>query len=701
MPGIPRAIPGKPPETARTVTIASNDTMWPARGEVATLLRARQGGPGLAGEPRHWPAALRTLVAMMLAARQPMWVAWGPRRALLYNDAYIDILGERHPAALGRPIDEVWADAWPVAGPIVERAFAGEGVHQRDFEVQLQRDGRLQPAHFTFSATPVRGDDGRVQGVFCACTETTDAVAAERRRQAEAQRRQQLFQEAATAQQALQASDARFRAAIAAIGVLWTNDAEGHMTGEQPGWEQLTGQQPADYQGHGWARAVHPDDVADMLQAWQQAVAGRRTFVHEHRVRRRDGVWRRFTARAVPVFEADGRLREWVGVHIDITELSAATEALHRADRRKDEFLATLAHELRNPLAPIRTAAHLLGRAGLDEERIAWCGDLIRRQSQTMAMLLDDLLDVSRITSGRLELRRAHVGVRGLVDAAVETARPLIDAKRHALELALPAQMPLLNADPLRVVQILTNLLTNAAKYTDPGGGIRLAAGANQGQVWFEVSDNGVGIAPDQLPDIFEMFRQVKGTLERSEGGLGIGLALTRGLVELHGGRIQAFSDGPGRGASFRVSLPAAPDASRQAAHAEDGGGSADELPRRKVLVADDNTDAAESLAVVLEIEGYEVHVAHDGLQALDLAERMRPDAALLDIGMPGVDGYGVASRLRSQAWGGELTLVATTGWGQTEDKRRAMAAGFDEHLTKPVNPESVLRILRERLEPA
>jgi PAS domain S-box-containing protein len=679
------------------VTIASTDIMWPAQGEVPALLRARA-----AGEPGAWPAALRTLVAVMLAARQPMWVAWGPRRALLYNDAYIDILGERHPAALGRPIDEVWADAWPVAGPIVERAFAGEGVHLRDFEVQLRRDGGLQTAHFTFSATPVRGDDGRVQGVFCACTETTDAVAAERRRQAEAQRRQQLFQEAAAAQQALQASDARVRAAMAAIGVLWTNDAEGRMTGEQPGWAQLTGQQPADYQGHGWARAVHPDDVAETLEAWQQAVAARRTFVHEHRVRRRDGVWRRFSVRAVPVFEADGRLHEWVGVHIDITELSAATEALRQADRRKDEFLATLAHELRNPLAPIRTAAHLLGRAGLDEERIAWCGDLIRRQSQTMAMLLDDLLDVSRITSGRLELRRAYVGARGLVDAAVETARPLIDAKRHALELALPPDLPLLDADPLRVVQILTNLLTNAAKYTDPGGRIRLAAAAAGDQVCFEVSDNGVGIASDQLPDIFEMFRQVKGTLERSEGGLGIGLALTRGLVELHGGRIEAFSDGPGRGARFRVMLPAAvPQAARRGADGEDAGNSADAPPRRKVLVADDNTDAADSLAVMLEIEGYEVHVAHDGLQALDLAERMRPDAALLDIGMPGVDGYGVASRLRSQAWGGELTLVATTGWGQAEDKRRAMAAGFDEHLTKPVNPESVLRILRERLEPA
>jgi two-component system CheB/CheR fusion protein len=501
-------------------------------------------------------------------------------------------------------------------------------------------------------------------------------------------------------EQARRQGEERFRAAIAAIGVLWTNNADGQMVGEQPGWAKLTGQGFDDYQGLGWARAVHPDDVEPTLQAWREAVRERRTFVHEHRVRRHDGQWRRFAIRAVPIFEGDGRVREWVGVHIDVTEAAEAAEALHAADRRKDEFVATLAHELRNPLAPIRTAAHLLGRANISPERLAWCGELIRRQSQTMALLLDDLLDVARITSGRLELRRAYVSPASVAASAVETARPLIDSKQHRLEIDVPEDLPLLDVDPLRVAQILTNLLTNAAKYTDPHGLIHIGAHALvDGQVEFEVRDNGVGIAPDVLPSIFEMFRQVQTTMDRSEGGLGIGLALTRGLVQLHGGSIEAHSDGLGRGSRFTVRLPVAQEAPHRAERRSPSRATGAPPPeRRTVLVADDNVDAAKALGMMLELEGYDVHVAHDGLHAFDLAQRLQPNAALLDIGMPGLNGYEVATRIRQQAWGDDVALAATTGWGQEEDQRRAMAAGFDWHLTKPVNPAQVLSWLRRRL---
>ena len=360
---------------------------------------------------------------------------------------------------------------------------------------------------------------------------------------------------------ALRHSEERFRAAMQAIGVLWTNDAEGRMAGPQPGWAGLTGQAEAEYQGFGWASAVHPDDVRATLDGWLDAVAARRTFVFEHRVRRFDGEWRRFAVRAVPVFETSGVLREWVGVHIDITEAAQAAQALRNADRRKDEFLATLAHELRNPLGPIRTAAHLLAQPDLPPEKLAWISGVVARQTRTMSRLLDDLLDTSRVTSGRLKLRTERVTLDAVVQVAVETVHELIDARHHTLELGLPATPLMLMADPMRVVQVLGNLLANAAKYTDPGGTIRLDATQAGDVIHIAVIDSGVGIAPESLSGIFEMFGQVPSTLDRSEGGLGIGLALTKSLVEMHGGSICASSAGLGHGSRFEVSLPAAVNA--------------------------------------------------------------------------------------------------------------------------------------------
>jgi PAS domain S-box-containing protein len=362
----------------------------------------------------------------------------------------------------------------------------------------------------------------------------------------------------------LRHSDERFRAAVQAIGVLWTNDVDGRMVGAQPGWAGLTGQTEAEYQGFGWASAVHPDDAQPTVDAWLQAVAERRTFVFEHRVRRHDGEWRKFAIRAVPLLEPDGTLREWVGVHIDITEALQAADALRAADRRKDEFLATLAHELRNPLAPIRTAAALLSQPDLPSEKIAWLSDVISRQTGVLSRLLDDLLDTSRITSGRLKLRKERVAVDTLIQSAVESVRHLIDAKRHSLQVSLPGSPLVLEADPLRVLQILNNLLTNAAKYTDPGGTIRVQVTPVDQQIHIDVVDSGVGIAPESLPAVFEMFGQVFGSVDRSEGGVGIGLALTKNLVEMHGGSIRAFSAGLGQGSTFHLTLPALTPATAQ-----------------------------------------------------------------------------------------------------------------------------------------
>ena len=377
----------------------------------------------------------------------------------------------------------------------------------------------------------------------------------------------------------------------------------------------------------------------------------------------------------------------------DVTTRKNDEHLLQEADRRKDEFLATLAHELRNPLAPIRQASAVSRLPQATEAQKRWSHEVIERQVRHMALLLDDLLDVSRITRGRLALRRGTNTLGDMIEAAVETARPLIDSRQHALEVVTPQATIVLQADPLRVSQIVANLLTNAAKYTNPHGRIRLLAALDAGDVVIEVSDNGIGIAPESLPAVFDMFTQLRGA-EDSAGGLGIGLALTKGLVELHGGSIGVRSEGSGRGSVFTVRLPRGEALSH--AHAPAAEAQPRATPPRRILVADDNRDAAESLGALLELEGHEVTLAYDGADALLAYERVRPQICLLDIGMPHRTGNEVAAEIRSRENGRAPTLVAITGWGQDTDRNQALAAGFDHHLTKPVDPAQLLRLIGE-----
>ncbi len=377
----------------------------------------------------------------------------------------------------------------------------------------------------------------------------------------------------------------------------------------------------------------------------------------------------------------------------EIASRERAEAALREADRRKDEFLATLAHELRNPLAPIRQAALISQAPTATETQKRWSHDVISRQVQHMSLLLDDLLDVSRITRGTLELRRQPTELAAIVDAAVETARPAIDAKRHELFVDIPSAAPHFSADPLRLAQVLSNLLTNAAKYTDPEGQIRLGAAVSAGTLSVSVTDSGIGIPPEDIAGVFAMFSQVKSTQDRSEGGLGIGLALAKGLVELHGGTLEARSRGVGFGSEFIVRLPLSAVEAQSSLL-----GTAQRAARpssRKVLIADDNRDAAESLAVLLRMDGHEVTIAYDGPQALAMLVQGRPEVALLDIGMPGLNGYEVAKRVRHGPLGQGITLIAVTGWGQDRDKAQARAAGFDHHFTKPVDPGRLSELLR------
>jgi PAS domain S-box-containing protein len=378
--------------------------------------------------------------------------------------------------------------------------------------------------------------------------------------------------------------------------------------------------------------------------------------------------------------------------------LRRSEAALRDADRRKDEFLALLAHELRNPLAPIRYTLAANKKGGRTPAQRNEAEEVIERQVAHMSRLLDDLLDVSRITRSRLELKKSPTELALVVASAIETARPMLDAKHHALSVELPTHAVQLDADLVRLAQILSNLLINAAKYTDLGGRILLRAAQEGNDLIVAVRDNGIGIASDMMPRLFTMFSQAEGVQARAEGGLGIGLSLVRGLVTLHGGSVEARSDGPGRGSEFIVRLPiGAPAAATQIDAPAEGavpGGSVAGAGL-KILVVDDNRDAADTCAALLELSGHHVQTAYTGRNALELAETFRPHALLLDIGLPDFDGYQLAKKIRAAPWGSSTILIALTGWGQEEDRRRAFEAGFDYHLTKPIAPETVESLLR------
>jgi signal transduction histidine kinase/CheY-like chemotaxis protein len=376
-----------------------------------------------------------------------------------------------------------------------------------------------------------------------------------------------------------------------------------------------------------------------------------------------------------------------------LEQTHAANLELQAQARAKDDFLATLSHELRNPLSALTTAAQLLDRGSLDAQAERTARQILKRQTHLMGRLLDDLLDVSRITRGKLEIRKAPVLVSAIIESAVETVQPWITRNAHELEVDAPDRDVIIEADSVRLAQVLANLLTNAAKYTEPGGRIQLTVQRHGDAMEFRVRDNGIGIPRENQSEIFKMFAQLSPAIERSEGGLGIGLALAKGLVDLHGGSISVASEGFGRGSEFCVRIPgavaAAPAVAGAAAVVGPGAANGCDL-----ILADDNADALQSLAMLLELEGHTVRVAPDGMSALALAQQKMPDVMLLDIGMPGLTGYEVASRARALAGGDAVMLIALTGWGQPADRTRASEAGFDHHLTKPINYEELVGVL-------
>ena len=637
------------------------------------------------GAPGRWPQALKTLVGLMLASEQPMFLAWGPAKTWLYNDAFIPIMGAKHPKGLAQgALAEVWKEAREVLEPMFARVLAGEPVHMQDFSLMLDRDGRLEEAHFAFSYTPARDEYGRIAGLFGACIEITERVRADQRRAAEQERQRRLFEQAP--------------------GFMCI------MRGPEHVFEFVNNSHKKLFNSAGWigkpVREAFPELAGQgyIEQLDHVYRTGRRYVAHSAPVRyhRQAGgpmEERLFDFLYEPIIEDDGTVSGIFCEGFDVTDARRAEQALRDSeaqlrdmDRRKDAFLATLAHELRNPLAPIRQAVRIAKAPNVSAEQLRWSHDVIERQSSHMALLLDDLLDMSRISRGQLRLRKTVLDLAAVIDPAVEAARPWLDARKHRLEVSLPPGPLALEADGLRVSQVVSNLLNNAAKYTDGGGHIELRVRNEAGTLVIVVRDNGIGLDAEIVPRLFEMYAQSQAALERAEGGFGIGLPLVKGLVELHGGTITAHSAGPGKGSEFTVTLPGAVRAAqtKPAGAGEVSGAAA----QKRILVVDDNIDAGESLKLLLQLDGHEVRLAHDGEQAVDVVGNAAPDVVFLDIGMPRVNGYEAARRIRALPAGGGIKLVALTGWGQPGDRERAAQAGFDMHLTKPVAHEALRELL-------
>ena len=588
------------------------------------------------------------------------------------RDAFPDIRGQ----GFYELLDSVYASGKPYRAARAPVRFRPAGRDSEEVRI------------LDFVYAPVFGAQGEVTGIFCQGFDATQQIKAE---------------------EGLREREEQLRLAIESGDVgLWDVDPETGGLFWPARVKAMFGISPdVDVTMADFYAGLHPDDRERVTAAFAASVdpARRALYDVEYRtIGKEDGVVRWVAAKGRGVFDATGNCIRVIGSVLDITERRATQESLRiseerlrAADRKKDEFLATLAHELRNPLAPIANAAALLQHPSLDLEKATRFAQMIMRQTRAMGVLLDDLLEVSRITTGKLQLKKKSVSVASLVESALEPIRPALETKGHALRVEMDGGEVLVEVDPVRMSQVLTNLLTNSIKYSQPGGAIVLRTRADAGDATLEVQDTGIGLSQEQLPTVFEMFAQVAPTIERTEGGLGIGLAVAKAIVEMHGGRIEAASAGLGQGSTFTVVVPRGEVVAPAPVDVERRFGDT-HAAQEPVVVADDNVDAAESLAALLELDGYAVHLAHDGAEALELAKRVKPVACFLDLGMPRVNGYDVARQLREAGNGNAPLLIATTGWGQAEDRRRSLDAGFDVHLTKPIDMTSVSQALAGRL---
>jgi PAS domain S-box-containing protein len=601
-------------------------------------------------------------------------------RVTYLNPVAEELVGWKTAEAAGRFSSEIFhivdeATRQPVENP-VERALKNDAiVALTNRTILISRDGNERP--IDDSARPIRDTSGNVIGSVLVFKDIS-----ERQR----------------GQAALQESERRYRAIGDSIDYgVWVCDSLGQNAYASESFLRLVGLTQEECSTFGWGTVLHPDDAEATIAAWNKCVKFGDRFDREHRVKGVDGRWHYILARGIPIKNEHGEVASWVGINLDISRLKQVEEELRNDDRRKDEFLATLAHELRNPLAPIWNSLQILKMPSVDTETAQQTREMMERQLHHLVRLVDDLLDVSRVMRGKIDLRLERVELATVVAHAVEMAQPLIEAREQRLEILLtPPSLPL-NADPVRLAQVIGNLLTNSAKYSEANGHIRLAAWREGDQVLLSVRDNGIGIATEMLPHVFELFVQVDHRSTKSQGGMGIGLTLVKNLVEMHGGSVAAQSAGLGQGSEFLVKLPLAIDPPPNPKQLNLETQHQSPSPSRlRLLVVDDNKDAARSLAMLLRLKGHEVQVAHSGVDALEMVVNYVPNLVLLDIGMPVMDGYEVSRRMRNTPGLERTILAALTGWGQAEDRSRTSEAGFDYHLMKPPEPQALESLLAD-----
>jgi PAS domain S-box-containing protein len=693
--------------------VGSDDAAFPTQTD-RLLLGVAANQAAIVLQQRRSEEQLRGLAAIVESSEDAILGLRRDGRITSWNRGAARLYGYTEAEAVGREVSFLippdHADDFPV---LIDRLRRGERIEHFETE-RLAKDGRRIDVSLTIS--PIRDASGAVVGASKIARDIT-----ERKRTAEALARQterlRLLSEAAMVLLAATDPDTMLRGVLAKIGPHLGVDAYFNYALDEPGraarllshagldapepavagldfgqqavlarpWEAVAGA-PGERADDPAAQAVR----AYGIRAWVASplLAGGRLFgalVFASRGRERFD-------------ESEAALLQTISRYVAVAyERLRLLKELKESDRRKDEFLATLAHELRNPLAPVRNAVQVLRLKGPDEPELRWGRDVILRQVEHLTRLVDDLMDVSRITRDKLDLRRERIDLADVIRGAVESSRPTIEQWSHDLTVTLPPRPIFVHGDLVRLAQVFLNLLNNAAKYTERGGRIWLTAEQRGPEVVVSVRDTGIGIPPDKLEHLFQMFFQVDRTRERAQEGLGIGLALVRRLVELHGGSVEARSEGPGKGSEFIVHLPVLVETPAPASNA---GPEAARGPSRRILVVDDNRDSADSLAMLLQLGGNEVETAYDGMEAVEAAERFRPDVALLDIGMPRMNGEAACRRIRERDWGEGMVLIALTGWGQEEDRLRTVDAGFDGHMVKPVDPAALMRLLAETRRP-
>jgi signal transduction histidine kinase/ActR/RegA family two-component response regulator len=655
-------------------------------GETGALMGAHDWSQSPLGAPASWPQSLRSVAGLLLHSKFPMFVAWGPELGFLYNDAYAAILGAKHPAALGRRFHEIWAEIWDDIQPIIKQAMQGHGTYHENLPLMVNRNGYEEQAWFTFSYSPVHDESGHVAGMFCAVVETTERVLAERHRTEEHERLQRLFQQAPGFIGVLRGPDHIFDIA---------NDAYCRLVGHRSLVGKPVREALPELEGQGFfeqldqvyatGKPFFGTELPARLQRQPNGLPEERfvSFIYQPTIDHRGNV--------TGIFVEGSDVTETVNTYRALRE---SENELKAANRRKDEFLAMLAHELRNPLAPIATAAELLKLAVLDEGRVRKTSEVIARQVGHMTELIDDLLDVSRVTRGLVQLQQETLDVGGLLADAVEQVHALMETKRQRFTIQVPDEPFFVRGDRTRLIQVFSNILNNAAKYTPEEKHISLRVVADEAHVEVAVEDNGIGIAPALLPHIFDLFTQAERSPDRSQGGLGLGLALVKSLLELQGGEVSAHSDGVNKGSTFIVRLPRviAPASCPEPQPSKDE--TLHAAHKMRVAVVDDNKDAAQMLLLLLESAGHEVSAAYNAQDALAMAQRTSPEILFIDIGLPEMDGYELARRLRAIPETAGSMLVAVTGYGQPQDQDRSIESGFDHHLVKPVKMEDVLELI-------